>query len=102
MPGLQGEERLEPWGSAAKLPQILHHVYVGGGTDSSSATCANVLQDDFDVDYLLPRCFPWVRFKLKAITSRRLKPLNFARGPKDAVRLTSDPSPLPRGLEIIK
>lgn len=42
--------RAGPLGVSCKLTPILHHVYLEGGTDSFSAICASVLQDDFDLD----------------------------------------------------
>lgn len=47
--GLRGEGP-GPLGVSCKLTPILHHVYLEGGTDSFSAICASVLQDDFDLD----------------------------------------------------
>lgn len=46
-----------PLGVSCWLTQILHHVYPGGGP----ATCASVLQDDFDHGHLPPASSPLLR-----------------------------------------
>lgn len=62
--GLWGEGA-GPLGVSCKLAQILHHVYLEGGTDSLWAICASVLQDDFDLDYLPPCRFSRGQIRVK-------------------------------------
>lgn len=50
-----GVKGLDPQGVSCKLTQILHHVYLKGGRGMGGSVCASVLQDDFDLDYLLPQ-----------------------------------------------